>query len=294
MRAPSFDRRRAVLAICIALILILLPIQATHAQSAVSPQRTRGNMGRASTPTVFLEQQVLKTSPDETRVLSSTMNPIPAAGTTHTILTIKGAGELQVSATLIRAFEKGVRLRIRVSDVSSRKTLTEQELSLATGEGASIELAESPSRQTRVALRFIPSLIVADPVEEYTGYIERFGVTDGILILNLKEIISRGSAVALRDNRNPRRLQYLSIEHPAIGRIRLSYRRFPGSMIRGFVQGQRMVFDWKGDLLEWISTGEIILPEGVWALFVAPGDETEPVLGPARISAGLTDIEQRQ
>jgi hypothetical protein len=114
---------------------------------------------------------------------------------------------------------------------------------------------------------------------DYPVTLRRFALEDSILMVNSKEILSKGfGGWSSVDDLNGETLQFFTFENRRFGKFLLSYRPFPGGTVRGYIDGRKMVFEWKGDVFEWNSMGKAIMPEGRWALYVAHDDKVSELL----------------
>lgn len=52
------------------------------------------------------------------------------------------------------------------------------------------------------------------------------------------------------------------------GTLLISYRPFPNAAVVGYFEGKKLIFEWNGDVYEWISLENSFLPDGRWAAYV--------------------------
>lgn len=81
----------------------------------------------------------------------------------------------------------------------------------------------------------------------------------------------RGGSSANIDDINGSRQQFCTLR-TRTGFLVLSYRPFPGASLLGYFEGKRLVFEWNGDVYEWLSMDQPFLPEGRWAAYVWQAD----------------------
>jgi len=182
-------------------------------------------------------------------------------------LRIDGNSYVYIGTRLVQLDKEGIVLEVNVTG-EARTVLASRKLQLQNYEEALVELATSAEGNKRLAVRFLPSIRVIEPLREYPVLVERFGTGRGLLIRNSREVIMRGGSSGTIDDLNGTKQQFNVLESRNSGLLVISYRPFPGAVIAGYTVDKEMNFEWNGDLYEWISLDRPFLPEGRWAIYV--------------------------
>ncbi len=170
---------------------------------------------------------------------------------------------------LLQLDNNGILLDLSITDGKTKAVLSSQKLTLQNYQEAIIEFATATTGNRRLAVRLLPTVKIKEPLQGYPGVISSFGFRGpgAYLILNGKEVFARGGGSVGLDSGDVGQLQFCAIYGPT-GLLVVSYRPFPGAAIKGYFQDRRLIFDWNGDVYEWVSPGNSILPEGKWAAYV--------------------------
>ena len=170
---------------------------------------------------------------------------------------------------LLQLDKNGILLDLSITDGKTKAILASQKLPLQNYQEAIIEFATADTGNRRLAVRLLPTVKIKEPLQDYPGVAASFGFKGpgAYLILNGKEVFARGGGSVGLDSGDEGKLQFCTIYGPS-GLLVVSYRPFPGAVIKGYFQDRRLIFDWNGDVYEWISPGNSILPEGKWAAYV--------------------------
>jgi hypothetical protein len=174
-----------------------------------------------------------------------------------------------IQTHLLQLDNNGILLDLSITDGKTKAILAAQKLPLQNYQEAIIEFATAVTGDRRLAVRFLPTVKIKEPLQGYPGVIGSFGFRGPgtYLILNGKEVFARGGGSVGLDSGDEGKQQFCTIYGPT-GLLVVSYRPFPGAVIKGYFQDRRLIFDWNGDVYEWISPGNSILPEGKWAAYV--------------------------
>jgi hypothetical protein len=174
-----------------------------------------------------------------------------------------------IRSYLLQLDDNGIVLDLSITDGKTKAVLAARKLPLQNYQEAIIEFATADTGNRRLAVRFLPTVRIKEPLQGYPGVIGSFGFRGPgtYLILNGKEVFARGGGTVGLDSGDAGKQQFCTIYGPA-GLLVVSYRPFPGATIKGYFQDRRLIFDWNGDVYEWISPGNPILPEGKWAAYV--------------------------
>jgi TonB family protein len=184
-------------------------------------------------------------------------------------LTIEGVASIRIQARLAQLQRDSLVLELTIAERETGIVLASRSLALANRQEAIVELATAVTGGSRIAVRFIPSIIVTEAVEDYPELLSEFGIENSMLIRNGKEVLIRISGHASVADLSGDALQFFEIESPRTGNLYISYRPFPGASLCGYIEGRRMLFEWEGDTYEWLSLDNPILPrEGRWAVYV--------------------------
>lgn len=180
-----------------------------------------------------------------------------------------------ITAKLLQLDEKGILLDLAIRDGQTKAVLSSQRLPLQNYQEAIVEFAASSTGNKRLALRLLPTVKIKEPLQGYSGTIPSFGMhgPGAYLILNAKEVLASGSGSVGLDSWDEGK-QYFGTIYSRLGMLVFSPKPFPGAAIKGYFQGGRMIFEWNGDVYEWLSPGGPILPEGQWAVYVWQADST--------------------
>jgi TonB family protein len=184
-------------------------------------------------------------------------------------LTMEGVASIRIKARLAQVQRDSLVLELTVAERETGTVLASQSLALANRQEAIVELATAVTGGSRIAVRFIPSIIVKEAVEDYPEMLPEFGIENSMLIRNDKEVLIRISGHASVPDLSGNTLPFFEIMSPRTGDLCISYRPFPGASLCGYIEGKRMLFEWEGDTYEWFSMDTPILPrEGRWAVYV--------------------------
>lgn len=207
-------------------------------------------------------------------------------------LTIEEVASVRIQARLAQLQRDSLVLELTIAESQTGTVLASRSLSLANQQEAIVELATAVTGGSRIAVRFIPNIIVTEAVEDYPEVLPEFGIENSMLIRNGNEVLIRISGHASMADLSGNILQFFKIESRRTGKLYISYRPFPGASLCGYIEGKRMLFGWEGDTYEWLSLDNPILPrEGRWAVYVGQ-------LGPASkesigfTAAALKDLEE--
>ena len=184
-------------------------------------------------------------------------------------LTLEGVASISIQARLAQLQRDSLVLELTIAERETGTVLASRSLALANRQEAIVELATAVTGGSRIAVRFIPSIIVTEAVEDYPELLSEFGIENSMLIRNGKEVLTRISGHASMADLSGNALQFFEIDSPRTGNLYISYRPFPGASLCGYIEGKRMLFEWEGDTYEWLSLDNPILPrEGRWAVYV--------------------------
>ena len=182
-------------------------------------------------------------------------------------LRIAGNSYVYIGTRLLQLDRDGIVLEVKVTN-EAKTVLASRKLLLSNYEEALVELATASEGNKRLAVRFLPSIRVIEPLREFPVLIERFGTGRGLLIRNSREVIMRGGCSGSIDDLNGPKQQFNTLESRNSGLLVISYRPFPGAVIAGYAVDKELKFEWNGDFYEWISLDKPFLPEGRWAIYV--------------------------
>jgi len=207
-------------------------------------------------------------------------------------LTIEGVASIRIQACLAQLQRDSLVLELSIADSQTGTVLAFRSLSLGNRQAAVVELATAVTGSSRIAVRFIPGIIVTEAVQDYPEVLPEFGIENSMLIRNGNEVLIRISGHASMADLSGNALQFFEIDSRRTGKLYISYRPFPGASLCGYIEGKRMLFEWEGDTYEWLSLDNPILPrEGRWAVYVGQ-------LGPASkesigfTAAALKDLDE--
>jgi hypothetical protein len=251
----------------LALILVLPVIQGLS--GAQELPKSKLEINREPILTLQWKSELVEILPGGIRYLgqSSGYSGMRVGAEGRGALSIEGTGRVQISTKLLQLDKNGLTLDVTITESKSGKILTSRTLSLNNYQEAIIELATSESGNSRIAIRLLPTIVVKEAVLDYPVLVREFGTEEGLLILNNKEVLARPSGKSGIDDLQGNTIQFFSIQSSRTGNILISYRPFPGASVFGYFEDRKLVFEWNGDIYEWISL-KPILPEGRWAAYV--------------------------
>jgi len=230
--------------------------------------------------TVNLKEEVIEILPGGTNVLYTAPHRsewrVGANEAWGIALGDKSEGiSVYYSSELLQLDDKGIVLKLQINDGKTKAVLSSQNLSLQNYQEAILEFATSSTGNRRLAVRLLPAVQVKEALRGYPGLVEFFGIQSpgGYLILNGREVVSRGGGGITMDKLDGSEQQFLAIRGRT-GLLVVSYRPFPGAAIKGYFENRKMMIDYNGDVYEWASLSNLFLPEGKWAAYVWQADST--------------------
>jgi hypothetical protein len=231
------------------------------------------DINREPIPILQLVTELVEILPGETRVLYSNpsrMNPnLPGlrAGA-------KGSGSIgtKTSALILYNFKliqldrDGLVLDIAITD-NSNKVLAARKLSLRNYEEGMIEFASAENGDKRLAVRFLPAVKAMPPVQDFPALLRSFTLS-GLLIRNGSELLARHVSVWSEiDDLMSGKKPFFTFECRRTGFLVMSYRPFPNAAVAGYFEDKKLIFEWNGDIYEFLSMDKPFLPEGRWAAY---------------------------
>ena len=194
----------------------------------------------AATQIMLIEVQLLELRGSRTEVLKSVAQAVAEGETLHSVFSVRRKDDVEIAATLVSVLPGAVLMRLRATDGNGGAVWPDRSLRISDGEAAVVDLAAMPGGTPKMVLRLAPSMIIRHGLREFAGVVPEFGVVQGIVILDLNEVLSRSSVgVSLgSDDRN--RVQSICLEDPRLGLARISYRRFPGSELAGYIENRAL------------------------------------------------------
>lgn len=258
-------------------LLLSLPARAQQGVATRLPQGTGGQLEINREPVLeaLVHLQLLQFEEDgtasPTRTESAqTLRP-GSTGVSH--FSFAGGARIRVETELLELSASRLTLSVEVVDSRSEEVLTSRQVALEDRQELFVEIAEAASGKGKMVLRLLPLIQAKPAVKDYPGLVKEFGVLGSILILNRKELLVNGSGVISQNEQlSEEIIQTLMITNPRFGRFYLSYRPFPDARVAGYVDGNRLLFEWDGNQFEWTSTESPILPQGRWTLYVSHTD----------------------
>ena len=186
-------------------------------------------------------------------------SPRKHAGNQNTSLVAKSKSMVSEEIELNHALE-----------AAGHRVLTDATRSLKWKQEFLIVIGDSKSDGSKLALQLTPTPRRIEPIVDFPGQLLEWGARDPLYIVNRYDLRSRGAgAVAGGDpTASSDEIQALMIFDPKYGDFILSYQQFPGSVLAGYIENERIVFQWGDDLFELISSSAPVMPKGKWSLYV--------------------------
>ena len=193
---------------------------------------------------------------------------------------VLGLGEnrrVKCQVTVLDLDNEGLSLGILVTEVPGGRATSDTTKIVKWGEELLVVLGKSTTDGTNLAVRITATPRRIEPIIDFPGHLLKFGMKNALYIVNSNELRSRVlEATAGGDpTAPPDSIQALLIYDPKYGDFTLSYREFPGSVFAGYIENERMVFQWGGDQFEVISSGAPVMPKGRWSLYVRRTEHKE-------------------
>ncbi len=185
--------------------------------------------------------------------------------------TIAGSGRIGWRLKVLQIDKDGAAIELTMTDEAGA-TLLSQRVPLRNYEEVVIEVASAVSADKRLGIRITPNLTSIPAVQDYPALVQELAMS-GLLILNGKEVVSRGSVVGSVDDLNGSKQQFFTIGSRS-GLLVMSYRPFPGATLAGYFQDKKLLLEWNGDNYEWISLDKPFMPEGKWSAYIWQADAT--------------------
>jgi hypothetical protein len=243
--------------------------------------------------TLDMKVELIEILPGGIRILGRSMGgkAMRVGATSRGSFGVDAGGKDQIETKLLQLNKDGIVLDVAVSD-SSGNVLASQELSLKNYEEGIVELATAVTADRRLAVRFLPSINVIEPVRDYPVLVRAFGMRGGgMVVLNDKEVLSNSAGgYSTVDDLNGKVQQFLILNSRS-GILLISYRPFPGASLLGCFEGKKLIFECNGDVYEWISMENPFLPDGRWAAYVWLANPTPSEGGSGVMSAPIDGLQ---
>ncbi len=204
-------------------------------------------------------------------------------------IALSGNRKANIETSLLDLDRAGVSIRVVVSEAAGHRVLTDATRSLKWKQEFLIVIGDSKSDGSKLALQLTPTPRRIEPIVDFPGQLLEWGARDPLYIVNRYDLRSRGAgAVAGGDpTASPDEIQALMIFDPKYGDFTLSYQQFPGSVLAGYIENERIVFQWGDDLFELISSSAPVMPKGKWSLYVKRVDHKPN--GPGGVGLGAME-----
>jgi hypothetical protein len=236
-------------------------------------------INREPIPTLQLATELVEILPGETRILTSNSgeynanSPMyPGGSALRAGSTVVGSMGMKAGVPILYKFKvarldrNGLALEITITD-NSNKVLSARTLSLRNYEEGMIEFASTENGNKRLAVRFLPTIKAIPPVQDFPALLRSFTLS-GLLIRNSEELVSRWASIySTSDDLTGNKIPFFTFDTQRTGFLVMSYRPFPGAVVAGYFDDKRLIFEWNGDIYEWLSMDKPFMPEGRWAAY---------------------------
>jgi hypothetical protein len=282
-------KRRAIITV-VSVVIGLFLLSLTHFAAAQGTsyinvkgdgvaikQKVQVEINREPIPTLQIATELVEILPGETRILASNSGEykdssiypgrqaLRAGSTGGGAMGIK-AGAIYYKFKVARLDRDGLALDITITD-NANKLLSARTLSLRNYEEGIIEFASTENGDKRLAVRFLPAIKTIPPVQDFPVLLRSFTLS-GLLILNGDELLSRGASVSSTlDDLTEKKMPFFTFESKRSGLLVMSYRPFPGAVVAGYFDDKKLIFEWNGDVYEWLSMDKPFMPEGRWSAY---------------------------
>jgi hypothetical protein len=238
--------------------------------------KVKVEINREPIPILQLATELVEILPGETRILTSNSGEYKAmypggaalrAGSTGVgSMGMKAGVPISYKFKVARLDRNGLALDITITD-NSNKVLAARMLSLRNYEEGMIEFASTENGDKRLAVRFLPTIKAIPPVQDFPALLRSFTLS-GLLIRNGDELLSRGTFISSTlDDLMGEKMPFFTFESQRTGFLVMSYRPFPGAVVAGYFDDKKLIFEWNGDVYEWLSMDKPFMPEGRWAAY---------------------------
>jgi hypothetical protein len=296
-------KRRTIIMV-ISMIVGLFPLSVPHfadtqgtsyGETISGAVKVKVEINREPIPILQITTELVEILPGETRILNShsrEYQAYPGGPALRVGSTGVGSMGMKAGATILYKFKvarldrDGLALDITITD-SSNKVLAAHTLSLRNYEEGMIEFASAENGDKRLAVRFLPTIKSIPPVQDFPALLRSFTLS-GLLIRNGEELISRWASISdTLDDLIGKKLPFFSFDSPRTGFLVMSYRPFPGAVVAGYFDDKKLIFEWNGDVYEWLSMDKPFMPEGRWAAYFWQAPSSPPAPGTAFAIGGF-------